>query len=579
MASFASRLPAGILVYMWQGTKAIYNLGKADQENPVYEQLVENRGFDTERQSPPRYADLSTPWQLSDMEKTVDRIIQAITDQQKIAIYADYDADGVPAAVILHDFFTKIGYADFQVYIPHRHDEGYGLHTAAIDKLEADGVQLIVTVDVGIRAFEGVQHAQDHGIDVIVTDHHEEAADLPKAFAIVNPKLGDYPDRMLCGAAVAWQLVRALSEKITADKLLPFSEKLTEGWEKWLLDMVGIATISDMVPLVGENRILATYGLVVLRKTKRPGLVALYRANRLDPQSITETDVGFTIAPRINAASRMSHPEYAFSLFTAPDQESALPILKHLESCNTKRKTQTSTIVRAVNKRLHERELGSVVVIGDASWNPGVIGIVASKIVDNYGCAAFVWAENEAGVLRGSCRAPVGISLVQLMEALPEDALIEFGGHDGAGGFGVTKDTVHFLEEHLKIVFADLYPEGVPELPTHNIDAVTTLDQVTRDTYQSLRALAPFGEGNPAPLLLLAGVTITQIREFGKTKEHLEIYFGAKKAIAFFAHTDSFGETLDSGQVVNAVVEIERSLFAGKDEIRMRLVDIVSLVE
>jgi single-stranded-DNA-specific exonuclease len=238
------------------------------------EKLLVKRGIVTEQDREvflsPKYESMYDPYLMHDMQKAVDRIFQAIENQEKICIYSDYDADGIPGGVILHDFFKKINYEHFCNYIPHRHSEGYGVHKEALEGFAKDNVKLVITVDVGITSVDEITHGNSLGLEIIITDHHEPLEVLPPAFAIVNPKLGSYPDRMLCGAGTAFKLVQAVCTRRAT------------GWEKWLLDMAGLATLSDMVPLVNENRIIAYYGMKVLQKTQRPGLQSLFEKSGIN---------------------------------------------------------------------------------------------------------------------------------------------------------------------------------------------------------------------------------------------------------------------------------------------------------
>lgn len=540
-------------------------MGEQDEHvflNPDYEQHIADPGL------------------LPDIDKATKRIMHALQNNETICVYADFDADGIPGAVVFHDFFKKIGYDDALVYIPHRLDEGYGFHEHALEGLQEQGVTLIITVDVGIRDTETVIKANELGIDVIITDHHEVGDKIPDAHAVVNPKLGNtYPDPMICGCAVAWQVVRALINTIKEESIEPYAEKLPDGWEKWLLDMVGIATLSDMVPLVKENRVFATYGLKVLKKTRRPGLQALFVKNKINLNHLTEDDIGFSITPKLNAASRMSHPKRAFDLLVANTPNEAQPHVEHLMWCNDERKKQVATTMRAVNKRLSERELKQVIVIGDPSWGQGILGLVASKIVDQYGKPAFVWSKNGSGVLKGSARAPKGASVVDLMSALNEGTFTGFGGHEGAGGFSITKDHIHTLEQELNDAYTKLYEssnqsEGVEEII---IDASLGLSDVTYTTYGTLRSLAPFGVENQKPLFTIPEVTITSMRMFGSGKNHLEILVGQStttiKAIAFFEDGSSFTTKPEEGIVCTVIAEVEYSVFMGHKEVRLRIVD------
>ena len=285
---------------------------------------------------------------LHDMERAVVRILRAVSEGERVVIYSDYDCDGIPGAVVLHDFFAAIGFSNFINYIPHRHYEGFGLSVEAIEKLHQDNATLIITIDCGTSDTEAIHVAKRLGVDVIVTDHHEPPEELPEAIAIVNPKVGDsYPFDGLCGAAVVFKLVQACLERGQEQGLFT----LKPGWEKWWLDMVGIATIADMVPLTDENRVLAHYGLSVLRKSRRPGLQQLLRKQRASQRNLTEDDIGFTIGPRINAASRMDTPEDAFKLLATKDEREAGAFVDHLEKLNNERKG----LVAAMTKDIHKR--------------------------------------------------------------------------------------------------------------------------------------------------------------------------------------------------------------------------------
>ncbi len=297
------------------------------QSTDLLDRLLDLRGISSEDRpsflSPSYEEHLHDPFLMSDMEKAVDRILLAMKNDEHIVVYSDYDADGIPGGVILHDFFVKAGYSNFENYIPHRHDEGYGLHMDAVEQFVKNGAKLIITVDLGITAVEEVAFAQKNGVDVIVTDHHLPQENVPKAFAILNPKKkGDeYPFKELCGAGVAFKLVQGLIKKIP--------ELQNTGWEKWLLDMAGLATLSDMVPLVGENRVLAFYGMKVLQQTKRAGLQHLLKKMKIDPKYLVEDDITFMLTPRLNAASRMDSPQRAFEVLSERDPIKAAEIADH----------------------------------------------------------------------------------------------------------------------------------------------------------------------------------------------------------------------------------------------------------
>lgn len=333
----------------------------------------------------PDYASLHAPEMLPGMDRATARTLEAMEKGEHIAVYADFDCDGIPGGAVLSDLFAKIGYANVEVYLPHRDREGYGFHTDAIAQLAARGVKLIITVDVGTTAVDSVAYAKTLGVDVIVTDHHEIPGDLPDALAVLNPKLGDYPFRDLCGAGVAFKFAQALLTAGRARNLDAFLA-IAPGWEKWLLDLVAIATVADMVPLVGENRTLVYWGLAVLRKSPRPGITALCTEMRVRKHEITEDAIGFSIAPRINAASRMDEPQLALALLTTKDRAEAEMLAAKLEKLNASRKGVVAGIVREAKKRAKQfAEDERVVVLGNTEWKPALLGLAANSVMGDRG--------------------------------------------------------------------------------------------------------------------------------------------------------------------------------------------------
>jgi single-stranded-DNA-specific exonuclease len=546
--------------------------------------LLTKRGItdseDVEKFLSPNYdSQLHDPMLLVGMEDAVRRILKAIEGGEHIAIYADFDCDGIPAAVVLSDFFNKIGYERVHVYIPHRHNEGYGLHTGAIDSLAKRGISLMITVDLGTTAGSEVRYAHGVGMDVIVTDHHELNGSLPEAIAVINPKRKGYPFPDLCGAGVAYKVVQALISEGRTRAVRGF-DSIPDGWEKWLLDMVGIATIADMVPLVGENRVLAHFGLAVLRKSPRPGLAALLRKLRVSQRDITEDDIGFLIGPRINAASRMDVPELAFRLLSTKDVREAEAVAGELEDLNRKRKGAVAATVREVNKRLVERHIDSpVVVLGDPNWRPALLGLAANSVLDRRGGIVCLWGRDGAGRLKGSCRSDGSASVVDLFVAAG-DKLEQFGGHHASGGFSVSHEYVHTLPDIFRESFANITQNDVDCSHGHGVDMELALTAVSSAFWRELVRLAPFGVGNPKPVFLFPRVEIIGVRHFGKGEEHLELSCSdgngtTVKAIQFFANRDALSMQPESGAFAHVVGTVERSVFGGRTELRLRLVDIL----
>jgi len=547
--------------------------------SPLLTRLLVNRGITTEEDAqkflkPSYETDMHDGLLLHDMEKAVVRIFEAIEAKEKIVIYADYDCDGIPGAVIMHDLLSKIGYEHFSVYIPDRHEEGYGLNRSALEGFITEKVALLFTIDLGTTDHNDIAYAQANGIDVIVTDHHLPHETLPHAYALVNPKIGDtYPEKMLCGSGVVFKLVQVFVKK--------YGEyfKIHDGWEKWMLDMAGLATLSDMVPLRGENRIIANFGMQVLRKSPRPGFAQLLRKLKIDQTHLVEDDITFMVTPRINAASRMDSPMRAFEMLSEKDIAKAGALAEHLTKINDERKKLVATIMKDVKAKLSERELGPVIVIGNPSWRVGVLGLIAGKIMDEYDRPVFVWGregmEGDA-MVKGSCRSNGSVNVVTLMESSKE-VFADFGGHELAGGFSVQTDNIHHLEEKLCTMFETVKKEG--SIPSAMIDSVLSLKDVGEETCTAISKLAPFGLGNPKPTFLFSNLTVKAVRQFGKEKNHLEITICESDgreciAMSFFADENTFSKKVVTGETIDLIATMEKSYFLGRAQIRLRIIDI-----
>lgn len=577
-------------------------------------QILEKRGIKDKKEAdiflnPDYDRDMHDPFLFSDMERACERLYRAIKENEKVVIYADYDADGIPGAVVLNDLFQKINFKNYEVYIPERNSEGYGLNIEAIETFKEKSVNLIITIDLGITGIEEVDLANSCGIDVIITDHHlpkeniDGSLNLPNAYAILNPKVvypdeggNGYPEKMLCGAGVMFKFVQGflkyvaeVKSKVSLPAELATLKKssATEtfislpptGWEKWLLDMAGLATLSDMVPLLGENRTIAYFGLKVLRKSPRPGLQRLLKKMSIEQKYITEDDIGYMLTPRLNAASRMDSPMRAFELLATKDEKEAGVLADHLTKINDDRKNTVLHIMKEVKKNFEKREVGDVVVMGNPSWKVGVLGLVAGKIMDSHNKPVFIWGKDENNIIKGSCRSPGSVSVVELMSETKE-YFLEYGGHELAGGFSVHTDKIFFLEEALSENFHKIKKENNKK--EQDFDVVGNLSLFNMRNYKEIEKMAPFGLSNPKPIFYFPKVLISKIRKFGKnnSKEHMEIIFVDKdknnaKAISFFKNENSFSKKITEGISVDLYANFDLSYFAGKTELRLRIVDIV----
>jgi single-stranded-DNA-specific exonuclease len=530
------------------------------------------------------------PFLLKDMEKAVTRIFQAINADEKICIYGDYDADGVPASVILHDFFKKIGFNNFINYIPHRNKEGFGINSGAIDSLIEQKVNLIISVDCGIADIEPVRKAGEAGIDVIITDHHEVPGDLPPAFAIIDPKQKDctYPEKMLCGSGVAFKLVQALlirGRELAGENqniYLQNISKIPVGWEKWLLDMVGIATLSDMVPLVGENRVLAKYGLMVLRKSPRVGLVRLLKDARINQKLLNEDDIGFSISPKINAASRMGNPEIAFKLLSTTDPIEADIAVKHLTKINNERKGAVAAISKDIHKVLEkhfeENVVPKIIVRGNPNWSPSLLGLVANNVMDKYNVPVFLWGKGESSEFKGSCRSNGAVNVVEVMKEISKDIVTTFGGHEMAGGFVISEKGVFDFENAMAEACEKVAQKNIDE-KVLIVDGLLKVDELDSAFFKTLENLGPFGMANEKPIFLIQDTEYERSEMFGKAKEHLKIVFKNSRgkevpAIKFF-DSGKIADKISGSKKITIAVVPEESYFMNKKEFRMRIVDVL----
>lgn len=568
--------------------------------SPLMRKLLARRGISNsdsaEKYLNPDYErDIHDPFLMLDMDKAVERILKAVESGEKVLIFGDYDADGVPASALLADFFKSIGFLNFEVYIPNRHTEQYGLSLVSIEKFAKGGTKLLITVDCGITNIEEVKKAGQLGVDVIITDHHLVPTELPPAHAVIDPKRpGDpYPEKMLSGTGVAFKLVQALIKKGNFN--------LPEGFEKWLLDLVAVATVSDMVPITGENRVLTHFGLKVLNKTRRLGLNNLFQALSLKKNYIQESDIAFLIGPRINSAGRMSHASQAYYLLVTDKQAEAETITRHLEEQNKRRRKLVTEIMEVAEKSSSDEE---IMVIGNNDWNIGVLGLAAARLSEIYNKSVFVWAKNENGEVKGSCRSNGKIDVVELMRLANEpDLFLDFGGHNFAGGFSLDFSKLSDLSLRLNKAFKKL-----DQMETDNsviIDTELELSQVNWQTYKEIEKLGPFGINNETPTFLFKDITVAGAHVFGKEKNHLKLTLMDEKnhrikvsAISFFAclptqagendkdeevfvcGREAFsGTDITPGSKISMVASLEASFFAGRQELRLRIIDITEPYE
>ena len=453
--------------------------------------------------------DIKDPFLIKDMEKLVDRVDMAIKNKEKICIYGDYDVDGITSITIMYKFLTNLG-ANVIYYLPDRLIEGYGINNNALSEIKKKGVNLVITVDCGITAVEETEYARSIGLDMCITDHHECSDILPDAIAIVNPKQKDDKSdfKMHAGVGVAFKCLMAIAKKYNLDK---------ESYLKYL-DIVAIGTISDIVPLLDENRIISRFGLEKIRQTNNIGLKALI--NLLKFNDIDSTMISFGVAPRINACGRMGKAGVAVELLLEQDENKAELIAKKLDMLNTKRQQVEKEIFEEALKEINDKNLdqNASIVLYNPNWHNGVIGIVASRLVSIY-YKPIILLTKEQGVIRGSGRCQVGASLYEILTSCKK-LLIQFGGHELAAGLSIEEENIEKFKEKFESVVKEK-SKGISE-QIIDIDTEITVKDLNLQLLKDIHRLKPYGQSNKQPLFIYKGLKIDSIRTL-KEDKHLKL--------------------------------------------------------
>lgn len=519
----------------------------------------------------PDYAKIYDPFLFPDMKKACERIFQAAEKKETVFIFADYDADGVPGAVILHTVLKACGLTP-KIYIPHREKEGYGLNKAAIDYMKAQGATLFITCDLGISNNEEIAYARSNGLEAIITDHHTLPPELTAlAYAIIHPQVGDYPFKGLSGGGVAFKLAQGLLT--IGSRKSDSKEKI----EKWLLDLVAISTVADMMPLVGENRVLVNFGLKVLNKTKRLGLRKLIETAGLELGGLDAHNIGFQIAPRINAAGRMDHANAAFELLICEDDAEATRLAQNLNKTNSDRQRETSKIVDEAKFQIVEagKEKDYCLFAFNEKWPLGLLGLAASKIKDIFNRPVILMTEI-AGEIKGSARSVEGFSIISALQKL-EDIFAHYGGHPMAAGLSLKnrEDLKIFQEKMIALAKEDLQDKELEQ--AIDIDVEMAIEKINLKLAEEIGKLAPFGDANPEPLFLSQNLTVRGTQVVGNGTKHLRLMVSGENGIQYkmmgfcMAH---WCEALKFGDKINAVYEISVNEWNGRREPQLKIKDL-----
>ena len=512
----------------------------------------------------PTRNDFYNPFLITDMDIAVNRIIKAIENKENITIYGDYDVDGITSITVLKSFLNDIG-VETNTYIPNRLIEGYGLNKEAINKISKKGCNLMITVDCGISAIEEIEYANSLGIETIITDHHEAGNEIPKAIAVIDNKRKDskYPFRELAGVGVVFKLIQAIGITL----------KLKEESYLKYLDIVCIGTISDIVPLVDENRVIAKLGLLLVAQTKNIGLRSIINSsgyNKIDSNTIS-----FGVAPRINACGRMGKAEEALELFLSKDKNEVNELTNKLNEHNRKRQETEKTIFENAVEKIKEEHLdeNKAIIVGGENWHHGVIGIVSSKITEMYFKPSILFSFEEDGIGKGSGRSIPGFDLHEALMKC-SDTIEKFGGHSMAVGITVKKDNLEkFKKEFEQIATQSKIDEIIPII---NIDAKVDLSDIDKEMVESLKQLEPFGEANKMPVFAFKNLKIDSIRALSEGK-HLKLTLKDNNYIinaigfniGYLANEYRIGDKID----VAGVLEI--NTFNGVDNLQINIKDIM----
>ena len=545
------------------------NLSKKINISPEISQILNNRGIENEKDAEifmnPSLEYLRDPFLMKDMKKSTERIKKAIENKERIYIYGDYDVDGVSSTSILYLYFKSIGFP-VKYYIPNRLEEGYGINEDAIKKIHDDGCDLIITVDCGITSVKEVELANELGIDVIITDHHECQSEIPDAYAIVNPKQEDcnYPFDMLCGCGVAFKMIQALTDE---------EEFKTSMFD--YLEIVTLATICDIVPLIDENRIIVKNGLKLMKEGKNLGLRELIKVCGIETNKIGSSHIGFSIGPRINASGRLGYSYLGVQLFTTDNEDEAKEIANILEGKNIERQMIESKMYKEAEEILSSDERfkdDKVLVIAKEGWQHGIIGIVASKLTEKY-YKPTILLTIEDGEATGSARSIKGFSIFDALVSC-KDLMNKFGGHEQAAGLALDAKNIDELRVRINEI-ADYNLSKEDLIENIKVEYELKEDSATLDLVDNLHKLEPFGLSNPSPRFIMRDLLLTNIFKMGKNKQHLKIIVENKKSYECVGFNMAYlADNFQLGDKVDILFQVDENNYNNERKVQFLLKDI-----
>jgi single-stranded-DNA-specific exonuclease len=540
----------------------------------IFERLLKIRGLElpetVQAFLQPDYDTLADPLLLPDMAKAVKRIATAKKKRERVVIYGDYDIDGLSATALLFEAFSAFG-LEVTTFIPSRFDDGYGLSSEAIERLAKTGASLLITVDCGSVSIDEVAHAKKLGIDVIITDHHTVGEILPNAVAVINPKRANhkYPFRDFSGVGVAFGLVRALQTKLTG---------LPSGQEKWLLDLVALGTVCDIVSLTGENRILASWGLTVMKQTRRPGLQALMAVSAITPSDLTARSLGFGLGPRLNASGRLDTAQVSLDVLTTKDNADALAKAEQLQTMNLARRSEQQKIVLQATDQAEKYKDDAVLVVSHPDWSHGIIGIVAAKLMETHHKPVFVLQELDEGS-KGSARSFGDFSLVKAIQSVKK-LTINGGGHDAAAGVSLLTKNIPAFRTALNDYHRSL--KLVPQAELLRLESDLMLNSfkgLDETLIEQVAQLEPFGHGNHEPRFGFDNLLVMNVRTMGDKNQHVKLALQDKTGhvlnmLAFSAPAHFFVKV---GQKIKICCTVSINEWQGNRTVEGKLLDLTLL--
>ena len=578
-----------------QGDAAIAEIARSLGLNPILARLLYNRGYHDQHAAKAfLYMEsemLSNPFDMIDMDKGVARIERAVKNGEKITVYGDYDVDGVTSVCTLYLYLQSLG-AQVEYYIPNRSGEGYGVSTSAIDAIKAGGTSLVITVDTGITANEEVDYARSIGLDFLITDHHECRSDLPRATAIINPHRPDcpYPFKELAGVGVVFKLICAYEERVCKTSRYKAASRIFSAYA----DLVAIGTIADVMPIKGENRIIVSYGLSMIENNPRIGLVSLMEASstkgdahandkRRKKMKITSGYIGYTLAPRINAAGRIKSASIAVELFLAKNKVDADIIAEKLCAANKERQNEENSIIKEASLKIQELniEKDPVIVLDADNWHHGVIGIVSSRITEKY-CRPSILVSfegNDKDILReqhvgkGSGRSVKGMNLVDALCHCSE-LLVKFGGHELAAGLSVTRENLDAFRKKIN-EFARENLTDADMIPTFDADDEIDFRDINLAFAEQLRILEPYGVGNPIPNFIIRGAAVAELSGISEGKHsRISLTDGRSNITALYFSQSPTSLGASVGDKVDVLFNVDINEYNGRKSVQLIVRDL-----